>query len=182
MKATSKNHDGIIVIDLHPEEGIDNVGACLWMRVYLDPEHGQLLCDSDIGDYTHRWPETGASFLKLIKGMNRGSLLEKCCYKRKEYDADEIIESIKGYFEDYDEDEPDYKELQEFLEDIEGCDDVFDIVETMRNTSFDVGDAWECVSKSFTSMQMRFAEYFVKYIRPEAAKYISDFQKEEKDG
>ena len=68
MRVTSKDHDGIIVIDVIPEGRESH--ACLWMRVYLDPEHGQMLSDSDVGNYAHRWPETGKRFLKRPKDIS----------------------------------------------------------------------------------------------------------------
>ena len=171
MRVTSKDHDGIIVIDVIPEER--EAHACLWMRVYLDPEHGQMLSDSDVGNYAHRWPETGKRFLKLMACVGKDYLLEKCCYDRKEYDTESIVKSIHEYFEDFTtESQRERDTLQEFLDDLDTCSDVFGIQRVFDDTQFDYGDAWEYISKSYTPWQKRWAEYFYKYVEPEVRKLL----------
>ena len=171
MRVTSKDHDGIIVIDVIPE-GRESY-ACLWMRVYLDPEHGQMLSDSDVGNYAHRWPETGKRFLKLMACVGKDYLLDKCCYDRKEYDTESIVKGIHEYFEDFTtEDEGEWDALQEFLDDLDECSDVFGILRVFDDTSFDYGDAFEYISKSYTPWQKRWAEYFHKYVEPEVRKLL----------
>ena len=177
MKVTSKNHDGIIVIDVLPEKG-DNEAACLWMRVYLDPEHGQMLSDSDIGDYAHRWQETGKQFLKLMGGVGSTYLLEKCCHDRMEYDPEHIIESIHDYFCDAEYDDPsEEKKQKDFLEEVSQCCNIFDIQRVFDDTDFDYGDAWECVQKTYTPWQKRWASYFTKYVSPEIKKWIPEIKR-----
>lgn len=173
MKVSSKNHDGIIVIDVLPEKG-DDAGACLWMRVYLDPEHGQLLSDSDIGDYAHRWPEKGIRFLRLMSSVGESYVMEKCCHDRMEYDVDNIVEDIKEYFEEFESDnESDMEGLQGFLEELSYCSSIFEIERVFHETAFDYGDAWEYLRKSYTPWQKRWAEYFYKYVEPEIKKWVS---------
>ena len=171
MRVSSENHDGIIVIEVRPEGR--EAHACLWMRVYLDPEHGQMLSDSDVGNYAHRWPETGKRFLCLMACVGADYLMEKCCYDRKEYDADSIVEDIHDYFKDFTtENETEWNALQDLLEELDSCSDVFGIQQALDATSFDYGDAWECVRKSYTPWQKRWAEYFYKYVEPEVKKWI----------
>lgn len=173
MRVTSKNHDGIIVIEVLPEKG-DDAAACLWMRVYLDPEHGQMLSDSDIGNYAHRWPENGKRFLKLMSSVGDSYVMEKCCHDQKEYDADSIVEDINDYFSDIDEweNESDKEDCRNFLDELSYCSSVFDIDRVFHDTAFDYGDAWECIRKSYTPWQKRWAEYFYKYVEPEVRKWI----------
>lgn len=53
MKVISKNNGGIIVIELQPEEGIDNVGACTWMRVCFNDMCDKLGIDRDVHNTAH---------------------------------------------------------------------------------------------------------------------------------
>ena len=174
MRVTSKNHDGIIVVDVLPEENEKN--ACLWIRVYLDPEHGQMLSDSDIGAYSHRWPETGKDFLKLMSSVDKGYLLNKCCHSQKDYDTDAIIESIHEYFRDYctDGNSKD-RAFEQFLDDLDGCSNVFEIYRVFDETVFSYGDAWECITKTYMPWHKEWAGYFCKYVRPEAKKWAEQW-------
>ena len=172
MRVTSKDHDGIIVIDVIPEGRESH--ACLWMRVYLDPEHGQMLSDSDVGNYAHRWPEMGKGFLKLMACVGKDYLLEKCCHDQKEYDAESIVEDINDYFSDIDEweCETQKEDCLSFLDELSYCSTVFDIDRVFHDTGFDYGDARECIRKSYTPWQKRWADYFHKYVEPEVRKWI----------
>ena len=167
MRVTSKDHDGIIVIDVIPEGRESH--ACLWMRVYLDPEHGQMLSDSDVGNYAHRWPETGKRFLKLMACVGKDYLLEKCCHDRKEYDAESIVKGIKDYVS---EDDTDPEGRDAFIEELSWCSTVWDINRVFQETAYDYGDAWEYIRKSYTPWQKRWAEYFYKYVEPEVRKLL----------
>ena len=174
MKVSSENRDGIIIISVTPEEN-DDRGACLWLRVYLDPTRGQMLSDSDIGDYAHRWPDTGRCFLEILASMEPSYILRKCCHDRREYDADAIQRNIADYFEDFEpENEREAKERNKFLAEIANCSNVFEIQEVFYNTSFDYGDAWECISKSYTPWQKRWADYFCKFVSPEINKILRE--------
>lgn len=142
------------------------------MRVYLDPQHGQMLSDSDIGSYSHRWPETGMDFLNLMSCVGEDYLLEKCCASQKEYDPESIIEDVAEYLTiDADEDAEDIKDRNNFIETLRSCTNIYEIQREFEFTAYDYGDAWECIRKSYTPWQKRWAEYFHEYVEPEAKKW-----------
>ena len=100
-------------------------------------------------------------------------LLEKCCHDQKEYDPDSIIENIIEYLTiDADEESEDIEKRDEFIESLEGCSNIYEIQREFEFTDYDYGDAWECISKSYTAWQKRWASYFHKYVEPETKKWV----------
>lgn len=48
-KTTATRHGPMVTVSV--TGGLD----CLWLLIYLDCEHGQMTCDSDIGSYAYHW-------------------------------------------------------------------------------------------------------------------------------
>ena len=76
-KATAERHGPVVVVRY------TGGGDCLWLNMYLDCEHGQMTCDSDIGSYSYnfgRCVRKGDDFLRFCTELfaKEEWLLRKC--------------------------------------------------------------------------------------------------------
>lgn len=180
-KATAERHGPMVMI--HMTGGCD----CLWLNMYLDCEHGQMTCDSDIGFYAYHWGRrwTGEDFVSFcIRWFSDEEwLLRKCIgeqHVEKKFDRDASIEALRRGFEkehENDEDECDAEafdlmcEFDRVLEIAGGYDDraqfatAFCVAADERGV--DLPDEWwSCLAEDYTPWQKRFAEICREVIVP----------------
>lgn len=187
-RATAERHGPMVVI--HMTGG----GDCLWLNMYLDCEHGQMTCDSDIGSYSYNWGRCvhkGDDFLRFCTEWlaNEEWLLRKCIgeqHVEKWFDRDASIENLRREFAEEngkDEDEID-SETFDLLCDF---DNVLDIAAGYNDharfavalsvaadeRAVDLPDEWwSCLVEDYTPRQKRFAEICREVIVPELKRMI----------
>ena len=179
-KTVVEKHGNIIVV--HFTGG----GECLWLNMYLDMEHWQMTCDSDIGAYTYCWGKQrnpNESFLSFCcRWMYDGEwLLRKCIGEKnkKQFYADRTAESLRDIVEEwYGGEEYDKDALEEILDEASGYSDNaqawFAVVGRMaEEQDFELPEEWYCCGiYDYSVWQKRFAEICAESIVPELEKLL----------
>lgn len=177
-KTVVEKHGNIIAV--HFTGG----GECLWLNMYLDMEHWQMTCDSDIGAYAYHWRKPrneGESFLNFCcRWMYDDEwLLRKCIGEKnnKQFYADRTAESLRDIVKEwYGGEEYDKDALEEILDEASGYSDNaqawFAVVGRMaEEQDFELPEEWYCCGiYDYSVWQKRFAEICAESIVPELEK------------
>lgn len=181
-KATAERHGPVVVVRY------TGVCDCLWLNMYLDCEHRQMTCDSDIGFYAYHWgrgwgEEDFISF--CIRWFSSEEwLLRKCIgeqHVEKWFDRDASIENLRREFAEEngkDEDEIDSEtfdllcDFDNVLDIAAGYDDHARFAVALSvaadERAVDLPDEWwSCLVEDYTPRQKRFAEICREVIVPE---------------
>lgn len=179
-KTTVEKHGSIIAV--HFTGG----GECLWLNMYLDTEHWQMTCDSDIGQYTYRWGKqigSGEGFLKFCCRWLYDDewLLRKCIGEKgkRQFCADRTAENLRGEVKEwYGDAEYDQDALEEILDEASGYSDNaqawFAVVgRAAKEQDFELPEEWYCCGVyDYSAWQKRFAEICAESIVPELEKMV----------
>lgn len=182
-KATAERHGPVVVVRY------TGGGDCLWMNMYLDCEHGQMTCDSDIGSYSYNWGgcvQKGDDFLRLcIEWLaNEKWLLRKCIgekHEKLELDRHETVLNLRKAYDDIhnsgdEEYDVDFS-FDEVLDIANWYDNKDQFIATLSVAADERGvelpDEWlSCIVEDYTPQQKRFAEICREVIVPELKRMI----------
>ena len=161
-------------------------GECLWLNMYLDTEHWQMTCDSDIGAYVYRWGKQrnpSESFLSFCcRWMYDDEwLLRKCIGEKngKEFCCDSTADGLREMVNEwYEGEEYDKDALEEILGEAQcysyNAQAWFTFVGCMaERKDFELPDEWYCCGVyKYSSWHKRFAEICSESIVPELMKLL----------
>ena len=164
---------------------------CLWLNMYLDSEHGQMTCDSDIGSYSYNWGKCihkGDDFLRFcIKWFaDEDWLLRKCIDDKnvpKEFNWDETVPNLRKVYDDirnnWDEDYGVYCTFDEVLDVANGYDNKDQLIAALSVMADDRGlelpdEWWNCIVEDYTPQQKRFAKICREDIVPKLKELLME--------
>lgn len=175
-KATAERHGPVVVVRY------TGGGDCLWLNMYLDCEHGQMTCDSDIGFYAYHWgrgwgEEDFISFC-IRWFSNEEWLLRKCIgeyHVPKAFDQYETVMNLREAYDDIHNRGDEYDvdcEFDEVLEDARQFDNKDQFTAALSVVADERGvelpeEWWSCIVEDYTPWQKRFAEICREVIAPE---------------
>lgn len=189
--AKAERHGPMVVV--HMTGG----GDCLWMNMYLDLEHGQMTCDSDIGFYAYNFGKffkEEDDFLKFCIKLfcDEDYILRKCIGERhveKEFDRDASINELRKLYIEWNADgeDADSCEIDDVLEIAGGYDDHARFATALyvaaEERDVELPDEWwDFLVEDYTPWQKRFAEICREVIVPELVKLVSSEQSKDGDG
>ena len=184
-KATAERHGPVVVVRY---TGSDD---CLWLNMYLDSEHGQMTCDSDIGSYSYNWGKCihkGDDFLRFcIKWFaDEDWLLRKCIDDKnvpKEFDWYETVPNLRKVYDDirnnWDEDYGVCCSFDEVLDVANGYDNKDQLIAALSVMADDRGlelpdEWWSCIVEDYTPQQKRFAKICREDIVPKLKELLME--------
>ena len=164
---------------------------CLWLNMYLDSEHGQMACDSDIGSYSYNWGKCihkGYDFLCFcIKWLaDEDWVLRKCIDDKnvpKEFNWDETVPNLRKVYDDirnnWDEDYGVCCSFDEMLDVANGYDNKDQLIAALSVMADYRGielpdEWWGCIVEDYTPQQKRFAEICRKDIAPKLKELLME--------
>ena len=187
-KATAERHGPVVVVRY---TGGDD---CLWLNMYLDCEHGQMTCDSDIGSYSYNWGgcvQKGDDFLRFCTKwlVNEEWLLRKCIGEKHEelgFDRHETVLNLRKAYDDiHNSGDEEYAidcEFDEVLEVANGYDNKDQFIAALSVLADERGvelpeEWWTCIVEHYTPWQKRFAEICREVIVPELKRLMDSKEK-----
>lgn len=168
----------IIEFEYKQDHNDKNYGSCLWARFYFNLDKGELLINSDRGNYAHAWPETDQQFIELMAHVTHYYFLEKLYGEPKEFDYEKTKKDI---FDTYDS-ERDKKALtyifksmdetipltaNEFILSFDNEKYLYD-----WDATFDDTYVFECIRYKYSADIIKICEIFETYIQPELKKLL----------
>lgn len=181
-KATAERLGDLIVVRM------TGGGDCLWMNMYLDGVTGQMVCDSDIGNYSYNW-----GMGRSLDGTKNWTgfvcdwlsqdewLLHRCIgasHKNLQFCQYESEKELRRIFRADNKDEPDIELKMQDLEDVIAAANVWGSGKNsdMWSTTIEIAademsvelpDTWhDCIIEDYTAWQKRFAEICREVIVP----------------
>ena len=175
------------VVAIHYTGGED----CLWLNMYLDSEHRQMTCDSDIGSYSYNWGgclRNGDYFLRFCTNWlsNEEWLLRKCIdekHEELEFDWHETMLNLRKVYDDirnnWDEDYGVCCTFDEVLDVANGYDNKDQLIAALSVMADYRGielpdEWWSCIVEDYTPQQKRFAEICREDIVPKLKELLME--------
>lgn len=183
-KATAERHGPVVVVRY------TGGGDCLWLNMYLDCEHGQMTCDSDIGSYSYNWgrcAHKGDDFLRFCTEWlaNEEWLLRKCIDENHEelaFDRHETVLNLRKDYDDIHNNDEEYDvdfEFDQVLDVANGYDNKDQFIAALSVLADERGvelpeEWWDCIVEDYTPWQKRFAEICREVIVPELKRMMEE--------
>ena len=182
---TAERHGPVVVVRYTGDD------YCLWLNMYLDCEHRQMTCDSNIGSYSYNWGRCihkGNGFLRFCVEWlaDEDWLLRKCVDDKcmpKKFNWHETMFNLQKVYDDirnnWDEDYGVCCTFDEMLDVANGYDNKDQLIAALSVMADDRGlelpdEWWNCIVEDYTPQQKRFAEICRKDIVPKLKELLME--------